>query len=233
MEAFRSVPVWSGFQRIIHWINAFAVLLLIPLGVLLLMGEYLGIPESGREDVLDLHGAIGAVLAAGALFRIIYLFTGPPASHWRDVLPHTRAQFRLGADTLKYYLSGFKGKAPVYFSHNPLAGVFDSILFIAFISQSVSGLTMFMFHEEEGAHANHAVTQTHDAEAWPPEWLLNIHDIGAAVIILFVLAHFIALGAHDLVERRGLVSSMISGRKFFNDEELKELEDRVRLKNRP
>lgn len=233
MEAFRSVPVWSSSQRVIHWINAFAVLLLIPLGVLLLMGEYLGLPESGHEEVMGLHGAIGAVFAVGALFRIIYLFIGPQTSHWRDVLPHTRAQFRLGADTLKYYLSGFKGKAPVYFSHNPIAGSFDSVLFIAFISQSVSGLTMFLFHEEEGAHANHALTHTHGAEAWPPEWLLNIHDIGAAVIILFVLAHFIALGAHDLFERRGLVSSMISGRKFFNDEELKELEEKQRLKNQP
>ena len=53
---------------------------------------------------------------------------------------------------------------------------------------------------------------------------------GGAFIIFFVLAHFAALGAHDAAERRGLVSSMINGRKFFSEDELKELAPEMKSK---
>ena len=53
---------------------------------------------------------------------------------------------------------------------------------------------------------------------------------GGAFIIFFVLARFAALGAHDAAERRGLVSSMINGRKFFSEDELKELAPEMKSK---
>lgn len=227
MESFRQVPVWPRALRIIHWINAFSVFLLIPLGVFILAGdEFLDMPEEGLDAVIDVHATIGFVLAAGAMARIIYLFTGPPQVRWKDVVPYRKEQISLGWATVRYYLSGLRGRAPLYLSHNPIAGLFDTILFIAFVTQAASGISMFLMHEGE-AIANEV---NHHGAGGPPEWLEVIHVIGAFYIIIFVLAHFAALGAHDVRERRGLVSSMISGRKFFTDEELGELDADMKKK---
>lgn len=231
MENFHQVPVWPRALRIFHWINAFSVLLLIPLGLFILAGdELLDMPEEGLDAVIDVHATIGFILATGALARIIYLFTGPPQVRWRDVVPYRKEQISLGLATIRYYLSGFRGKAPLYLSHNPIAGLFDTILFIAFVTQAASGISMFFMHEGEGEAIAHSVTHAHTSGG-PPEWLEIIHVIGAIYIIIFVLAHFAALGAHDLRERRGLVSSMISGRKFFTEEELSEIDSDMKKKN--
>lgn len=222
---FRPVPVWSRVQRIIHWVNAFCVLLLIPIGVLIYSADYLKIPDEGVDTVMDIHVAIGFVFLAGAASRIIYLFTGPRESRWRDVVPHTRRQWSQVSATLRYYLSRFRGRAPLYFSHNALAGIFDALLFAVFITQASSGVSMFILHgtEHAGNNASHAQVRTARPEDGPPGWILDLHDAGAAFIAVFVLSHFTALGVHDVAEDRGLVSSMISGNKFFNDEELEEL----------
>lgn len=228
MDCFRHVRVYPRALRIIHWVNAFSVLALIPLGLFILASEFLEVPDEGLDSIIGVHATIGFVLATGALARIIYLFTGPPVANWRDVLPHTKKQFALGTATVKYYLSGFRGRVPLYLSHNPIAGLFDTILFIVFVTQAASGITMFFRHEGGAIAHSAAHAATHAAGA--PEWLEIIHVAGAAFIILFVLAHFTALGAHDAAERRGLVSSMISGRKFFSEQELKELDPEMKSK---
>lgn len=233
MNGFRPVPVWSRWQRIIHWVNAFAVLLLLPLGAFILLGDFLGVPEEGEGRIITAHAVIGFVFAAGALARIIYLFIGPPSSRWRDVVPHTRAQFDLLIATVKYYLSGFKGKAPLYFSHNPIAGFADTVLFTFFVTQAATGVTMFLLHGgEEHARGNvHGLEAATQAAEPFPEWVLVLHLVGAIVIALFVIAHFTALGIHDVMERRGLTSSMISGSKFFDEKEVDELRDQVKMKS--
>lgn len=229
MESFHQVPVWPRGLRIIHWVNAFSVLLLIPLGLFILAGsEFLGLPDEGLDAVIDVHATIGFILTAGALARIIYLFTGPVQVSWKDVVPYRREQISLGFATVRYYLSGFRGKAPLYLSHNPIAGLFDTILFIVFATQASSGITMFLSHEGAGEALAHEAG--HAVATGPPEWLEVIHVIGAIYIIFFVLAHFAALGVHDVRERRGLASSMISGRKFFTGEELGEIEPDMRKK---
>lgn len=226
MPGYRPLPVWSRLQRLIHWTIAFSVLLLIPLGALLLASQFLHLPEKSHELVMYIHASIGFVLGAGTLTRLIYLFTGPPASRWTDVVPHTGKQWELGAATVRYYLSGFRGKAPVYFNHNPVAGLFDTVLFIFLATQFLSGASMFLLGPEEHVHvANH----THEGQ-WPPLWLETVHLAGAGVIIAFVLSHFTALAAHDIMEHRGLISSMVSGNKFFDKNEIEELKDEITKK---
>ncbi|MBI5644119.1 MAG: cytochrome b/b6 domain-containing protein [Deltaproteobacteria bacterium] len=229
---YRPIPVWSRNQRVIHWIIAFSVLLLIPLGAFLFSSDFIGIPEESRDSIMDVHAAVGFVFAAGLFFRIIYLFTGPPASSWRDVLPLRKEQIKLGVATGKYYLSGFKGKAPLYFSHNPLAGLFDAIVFLFGLTQAISGLLIFFFHEEGEVNGavNHAHAATANGAGHGSDMALIIHAIGALVIIGFVISHFTALAIHDILERRGLVSSMISGNKFFDEEEVRELEFDIKAK---
>lgn len=223
---FRQVAVWPRGLRIIHWINAFSVLILIPLGAFLFFAEYLGLTDRAFGSVLGVHATVGAFFTFGIVARIVFLFAGPPAARWKDVLPHTKEQLALLSATLKFYFSGFKGKAPLYLTHNPVAGAWDAALFIVFLSQATTGLSMFFFHSVEHEH-NHNHAALEGAAAWPPEWFEGLHVAGAVFIVVFVIAHFTALAWHDIFERRGLVSSMISGRKFYSEEEIHELKARL------
>lgn len=219
METYRRVAVWPWPLRVMHWVNAVSVLILLPLGLLILAGEGLfNIPEDGIDRVVAMHASVGLVFASGALARIIYLFTGPAHAAWRDVVPHTRRQMRLALATLQNYLSGMRGRPPLYLSHNPLAGVFDTVLFFVFVTQAASGMTMSLGHAGI-AFAHEAAPRA----GGPPEWLEMVHLAGASYIAFFVLAHLAALVAHDLRERRGLISSMVSGEKFFTEDEVREL----------
>ncbi len=69
------------------------------------------------------------------------------------------------------------------------------------------------------AHAGHATA----GADWPPEWLMNLHLAGALLIAAFMIAHLAMLITHELKETRALASSMISGNKFFTDEEYRQI----------
>lgn len=208
-QSYRPILVWSVFQRALHWTITISVLILIPLGLSIFSADYLEIPDESVHLLMDIHATVGFVFAAALVLRLAYLFTGPPASSWRDTIPHTGAQIRLAVSTVRYYLGGFRGKVPLYFAHNSFAGAAYTVFFLAGVLQAAGGITIFILHG-----------QSHESV---PEWLEEAHAVGAFVIILFVLAHLAALALHDIVEKRGLASSMISGYKFFNDEELEEL----------
>lgn len=208
-SSYKPVLVWSVFQRVIHWFIAIAVLLLIPLGLLIFSAEFLDMPDESVHLVMYIHASVGFVFGVFLLTRIIYLFTGPSTASWKDTVPHTASQWRLAAATVRYYLGGFKGKVPLYFGHNPFAGIAYTVFFAVGVLQATGGTIMFFLHGE-----------SHESV---PMWLVDVHAVGAFIIILFLLAHLGALALHDIVERRGLASSMISGYKFFSDSEIEEL----------
>jgi Ni/Fe-hydrogenase b-type cytochrome subunit len=221
----RPIAVWDGMVRITHWINAITILLLLPLGTVLFGREWLGISKPHVETLIDIHAAIGFLLAASLTIRIAYLLVGKGIASWRDVLPHTKAQFALGAATIRYYLGGCKGECPLYFAHNPLAGLAYTGFFLLAASQVITGAAMYLLGGDGLIPAAHAHAGHHAvANAWPPEWLMDIHALGALLIGLFIAAHLSALALHDLVEKRGLASSMISGNKFFTDAEIDQLQ---------
>ncbi len=228
----KPVAVWDGIVRMTHWINAIAILLLIPLGTVLFSREWLGISKPHVATLIDIHAAIGFLLAASLTIRIAYLLAGEGVASWRDVVPHTKTQFALGLATIRYYLTGFKGKCPLYFAHNPLAGLAYTGFFLFAASQVITGAAMYLLGDglipAAYAHAGH-----HAANAWPPEWLMDFHAFTALLIGLFIIAHLSALALHDLVEKRGLASSMISGNKFFTDDEITELQDEAAHVEKP
>ncbi len=220
--SYRAVPVWDGVVRFCHWWNAGFVLVLLAVGSLIYFQKALQLQEGTVDTLTDVHAMAGFALAAGLVVRIAYLFTGEGPGNWRDVLPHTKVQFALARDTLLYYLRGFKGECPLYFAHNPLAGMAYSGFFVLAVWQVTTGSAMYLLGEgvtNAYAHAGHV----HAANTWPPEWLVELHEVGALLILLFIAAHLSALVLHELLETRGLMSSMVSGNKFFTEDEIAEL----------
>ncbi|MDX8401920.1 MAG: cytochrome b/b6 domain-containing protein [Mariprofundaceae bacterium] len=214
MTCWRAVPVWNGIVRITHWLNAAFVPLLLALGLLLWLRKALGLPESTVGLLTDIHATIGFAFAASLFTRLALMLARPEGpSHWRDILPAGPERRRELLATLRFYLGGLRGEPPLYFAHNALAGLAYAGFFALGVCQVGTGAAMYL---PAGEVAGGALSG-------PPKWLVALHLAGAGLVLLFVIAHLAMLALHELIETRGLASGMISGRKFFTDEELSRL----------
>jgi cytochrome b561 len=67
-------PAYTFTARVLHWITAFLILSMIPLGVVI-ANEWGG---SAQDSLYDLHRSIGAVIIPLVILRIIYRWMHPP-----------------------------------------------------------------------------------------------------------------------------------------------------------
>ncbi len=200
-------PVWDPLLRGVHWWNVLTLCGQLVTGAFILyLGEELD--HMDHEGLVGIHLVFGYLFAAGLLVRTLWLFTGPESARLRDLLPVTRAGRRVLWETVRFYLGLLRGTPPLYRAHNPFAGIVYCIFFLVAWFQVVTG----------------AMTLKLAAALREDSALLELHEAGFFLIVLFIAAHLAAVFIHELVERRGLVSAMVHGCKIFTDEEIEALE---------
>jgi cytochrome b561 len=67
-------PAYTITARVLHWITAFLILSMIPIGVVI-ANEWGG---SAQDYLYDLHRSIGAAIIPLVILRLIYRWTHPP-----------------------------------------------------------------------------------------------------------------------------------------------------------
>jgi cytochrome b561 len=85
------VPAYTVGARLLHWITAVLILLMIPLGFVIANGW--GGPLQDR--LYDLHRSIGAMLIPIVLLRLLVRWARPPAELPNDIPPLQRLAARL------------------------------------------------------------------------------------------------------------------------------------------
>lgn len=198
--------VWDILLRILHWWNALTMFLQITTGsIILILSKTLQDGVSGW--LVSFHAICGYMFAAGLLTRILWLFIGPPTASWRDILPLTRNQLRILIDTIRYYLSAMRKPPPLYLAHNPFAGLVYAAFFVLAAGQAVIGAMLLNLPPDQRDKSI----------------LLDWHEAGYILLILYVAAHVFAVFVHEWAERHGLIAAMIHGNKTFTVEEWQEL----------
>lgn len=208
----REVSVWDLVLRLLHWWNALFLLAQLTSGTLMVLRRD-DVSEAGFQTIVDIHSAAGYALAAGVFTRLIWLIIGPPTAQWRDLLPLKPYQRRELVATLRFYLKGLRGEAPVYLAHNAFAGVVYVAFFVIACTQVVGGAILLEMLPQDRLGSS----------------LHEFHEIGFFLLILFVVAHLIAVVVHEVVEDRGLVRAMLSGRKRFTPKEIHQLKQNHKL----
>ncbi len=74
-------PAYTVTARVLHWLTAVLVLIMIPVGVIIAY-EWGG---AWQERLYNLHKAVGAVLVPIIIVRLIYRLTHPPAPLPADI----------------------------------------------------------------------------------------------------------------------------------------------------
>lgn len=213
------VDVWDWPTRVLHWVNA---LLVISLIVLILGVEWmkdLGIEKQLRRPVKEWHAWIGHIFLVTFSLRIIWGFVGNKYARFSDILPLKSWQWNAIGHNIKWYLSGFKGRAAKAIGHDPLAALFYTVLFIVLISQALTGMLLSgaEFHTFPGTLFTAGMSI--DAIEGLEHSLEELHEAGMLFLLFFIAAHLIGLVAHEVKEKTGLLTSMVNGKKCLSRED--------------
>jgi Ni/Fe-hydrogenase 1 B-type cytochrome subunit len=218
-ESVSSVMVWQPWIRVLHWALVGSII------ILSVTGYFIGNPAPvGGEGsnlvarIRFVHLFFAWLFVAVLVSRTFLAFTGNPWARWEQLVPvwpARRAQLR---HSIRYYLFLEKEPAEVV-GHNPLAGLVYVGLFVLFLGQVLTGLSL------------EAVTDRSGWQHTATGWLLNL--LGAPVIRLvhhllmwgiwtFVVFHLYAATLVDRVERGGEISSIVGGWKLLPRSRVKE-----------
>ena len=118
------VDVWDWPTRVLHWVNALLVISMIVLILGVEWMEELGIAKPLRRPVKEWHSWLGHVFMITLSLRIIWGFAGNKYARFSDILPMKSWQWQAIGHNIKWYLSGFRGRAAHAIGHDPLAAVF-------------------------------------------------------------------------------------------------------------
>lgn len=215
------VYVYEAPVRLWHWINMMAIV------VLCVTGYFIGAPLptlSGEASdhylmgwIRYLHFVAAYIFAIGFAVRIYWAMVGN--SHARELfyVPVWKASWWTGfIDELKWY--AFLKKEPAkHEGHNPMA---QFAMFFLFVLGSIFMiLTGFALYAEGTGLGSWQDTMF----GWIQPYFMGTlslhswHRLGMWIIIVFVIAHVYVAVREDIMSRQSMVSTMISGWRFFKD----------------
>ncbi len=140
------------------------------------------------EEGKAVHRWIGYAVVGAVLLRLIWGFVGTKHARFSDFMP-TPSRLRA------YVAALLKGREPRYIGHNPAAALMIIALMFMLL---LCGVTGWM----QGLDA-----------FWGVEWVQELHEISANLILVLVGLHVTAAIVESLRHRENLVRSMITGRK--------------------
>ncbi|MBI5588380.1 MAG: cytochrome b/b6 domain-containing protein [Deltaproteobacteria bacterium] len=209
------VDVWDWPIRVLHWVNMSLIFTLALLVLGNLGMEYLGVGEDTRDQVAKLHATVGYVFIGTFSLRLLWGFVGNKYASWRDIIPCKKEQREAIAHNIKWYLSGFRGKAAKVVGHDPLASIFYMALFIVLLSQAATGLLLSGTEFKMFPGTLFVGSLSESASETIAKSLKEVHELGFWFIVFFICAHLGGLVVHEVKEKTGLFSSMIHGKKYL------------------
>lgn len=216
-----AVEVYEAPVRILHWVNAFAIFVLMGSGYLIASPLPSQPGEASANFLMGYirfaHFSAALLFTVAFLARLYWALVGNHHARQLFVLPFWRGRWwREVLVELRWYLF-LESEPRKYVGHNPLAQL---AMFLAFvlggIFMIVTGLALY----GEGLQQDSLVARTfgwviplfgqsQDVHTW--------HHLGMYIFVLFVMVHIYVAIREDIMSRQSIVSTMISGVRTFKD----------------
>jgi Ni/Fe-hydrogenase 1 B-type cytochrome subunit len=234
-QSLRSYAVWDRATRWFHWINFVCIVALAALGTTILFAKELGVTDDGKLLLKTTHVWFGYVFAVNLAWRIVWAFIGNRHAGWSALLPFGKGY---GA-ALRDYVGGlFRGRAPAYLGHNPVARLMVSLLFVLLVAQAVTGLVLagtdiyyppfgsWITGWIAGPGVDPATIVPYDkAGIDPTSWeamrafrspFITAHYWNFYALLVLIVIHITGVVVTELREGGGIVSAMFTGRKILD-----------------
>lgn len=219
-----SVYVYEAPLRLWHWINAFAIM------VLVVTGYFIGSPppSMGLGEASDhflfgyirfAHFTAGYVLLIGFLGRVYWAFVGNHHARQLFYVPFWRGRWwKEVVFELKWYFF-LESKPKKYVGHNPLAQLAMFLFITLGLSfMIVTGFALYAEGQQAGGWADMvfgwAIPLFGSSMA-----VHTLHHLGMWWIVIFMIIHIYVAIREDIMSRQSIVSTMISGHRTFKDDD--------------
>ncbi|MDR3590445.1 MAG: Ni/Fe-hydrogenase, b-type cytochrome subunit [Negativicutes bacterium] len=218
MQIYR---LFSPGLRFCHWVWVTCIVVLFATGLYIGNPMYIGTQGIepavaigkwfSMETIRRVHFFAGFILCSCLLLRFYLLFT---AKGDRLFPRFWKPEYRKGLlEVLAYYAMLRRHHRP--YLRNPLAGTAYVGALVLMAVEAVTGLAMYSMIRPNSLLA----------QIFGPvnRWLGNefathvVHHVIAWVLILFAMIHVYLVFFTDVKEKNGELSSMVSGRKFFEE----------------
>ncbi len=213
---YQWVYLWGWPIRAMHWVAAACIVTLVVTGFYVGKPYFLTGGEASSHFLMGrvrlVHFAAAGLLVATGIVRIYWLFAGNRFERWRALFPVRPRDWVNMWKQIKFYALIEPAKAPRYLGHNPLQQLSYTAIYLLVLAMAVTGFTLYGESSPGGFF--------HTVFAWVPPLLGGIqrvrflHHVGTWVFLVFITLHvYLSLRA-DLLERTGVISSIISGGAF-------------------
>ncbi len=167
------ILVWDMPTRVFHWSLALSF-----------AGAYL---TAESERYRDIHVALGYILAALLIFRLIWGFAGTAYARF--------SSFSFKPSEVITYLKSLLGKSPAhYLGHNPAGALAIYILLVLGIVTAFSGVMLYWEIGGEDAFE-------------------ELHEVAANGMLAVVLIHIAGVIVSSVLHKENLARSMLTGYK--------------------
>lgn len=211
---------WTIARRLIHWTT------FICIAVLTFTGFYIANPfwfiysPGTREayntfamaDIRFIHFTFGFIFMFAIIMRLYYAFFSRYDADWKSLL-FEWFNIKEWKIVLTSYLTFKPYNVPIKSKYNPLQSLFYFLFIIACILQITSGLVMFTM----GQNTIRGMSFMQKALYWFVSLMggyapvYDLHRLLTWFFIVFFIGHVYMILAHDIGDKKGTVSSMISG----------------------
>ncbi len=216
------VYVYEAPLRLWHWVNALCLVVLCVTGYLIGKPP----PSVGGEASFSyvfgyirlVHFAAGQILMVAFIYRLAWAFLGNHHAHQLFLTPFWSPKWWGEVfHELRWYF--FLEKVPKkYIGHNPLA---QFSMFFLFLLPLLNGIVTGGALYAEGAGTD---SWWFSAFGWvfsvygDSFSVHTIHRITMWVITCFAMVHVYVAFREDIMSRQSLVSTMVSGWRYFKDD---------------
>ena len=219
---YRWVYLWQLPLRLMHWVAAISIV------VLLLTGFYIGRPyfmpptESGVRYwvvfVRLVHFLAGAALTMTAIVRVYWLFAGNRFERFLALFPVEKKDWINIWKQVKFYLLIHPERAPKYLGHNPMQQMSYTGMYLVALLMVVTGFALYG-PANPGGIIDRLFGWVAPLFGGIPIVRL-VHHVVSWVFVIFLPVHIYLAMRADAWERSGSISSIISGGKFVSTEEV-------------
>ena len=217
------VYVYEAPVRLWHWVNALCIIVLCVTGYLIATPPP-SVPGEASDSFLFgnirmVHFAAGQIMAIAFLARIYWAFVGNHHSRQIFLLPvWSKKWWGEVWHEIKWY--AFIEREPKkYIGHNPMAQLaMFFLLVVPLVLQILTGFALY-------AEGQGTTTWWFAAFGWVFGMFGNnsfavhtYHHLFMWVIIVFSIVHIYAAVREDIMSRQSLISTMVSGWRYFKDD---------------
>jgi len=213
---YRWVEPWGGPLRLMHWVAAVAIVVLIGTGFYI--GRPYFLPAGGPPQYLMgyirlIHYIAAGVLVMTGVVRAYWLFAGNQFERLPALFPVRWRDWVNLVKQVKFYLMIHPERAPHYIGHNPLQQLSYTFTYLLTVVMVVTGFAMYGQATPGGFW--YSLTQPIVMAVGGIQIIRLVHHLSTWWFVIFPIIHIYLVLRKEVTERGGGLSGIVSGGHYI------------------